>query len=60
MIDAFIAPNRLKAELHARAFWFCVGQTTLKLLTAEIRNSEKLEALMRLNTKIRGGNFSPS
>ena len=60
MMDAFVAPNRSKAELHAKAFWFCVGRTTLKLLTAEIRNGEKLEALMILNTEIRGGNFSPS
>ena len=60
MMDAFVALNRLKVELHARAFWFFVGQTTLKLLAAEIRNGEKLEALMRLNTEIRCGNFSPS
>ena len=47
------------ADLHARAFWFCVGRA-LNLLNAEIRDGEKLEALMRLNIEIHGGNFAPS
>ena len=46
MIDAFVVPSRSKSDPCTRAYWFCVGQATLNLLNAEIRDGEKLEALM--------------